>query len=118
MTTILASSPFVTEVGIDCRRKALEGINNRQNPNLATSGQLVMNEVHCPDMVGMGRLRAVNTQLRLDTALGNLVGELGVHLLVKTIDSRRIDRPSITREQDMNATINIAPPRLADVLDL
>ena len=47
---------LVIEACIDRRR---EGVDNRQNPDFPTRGQLVMNEVHRPDMVGMGRLRAI-----------------------------------------------------------
>jgi hypothetical protein len=57
-------------------------------------------------MVGVLWLRAVGPHLRLDPALGNLVAELKVRLLVKAIDSLRIDRPSFTFDQDMNATID------------
>ena len=66
----------------------------------------------------MGRLLAVSPQLRFDPALGNLVAELKVHLLVKTIDSLRSDRPAVTLQQDMHAMITVAHTRLVDVLDL
>ncbi len=75
-------------------------MNDRQNPDLATRCQVVMNEVHRPDMVGMGRFRAVSPQLRLYPALGNPVAELEVHLLVKTIDSLRIGRPKPRRKRN------------------
>ena len=97
---------------------AYEGINHCQNPDFAAGSQLVVYEVHRPDMVRMGRLRAVGSKLRLDPTLRNLVAELEVHLLVKTIDSLRINRPSITPEQDMDATITVAYARLADVPNL
>ena len=109
---------FVAKASIHHWREAREGINNRQNPDLATSGQLVMNEIHRPNMVGMARLRAVSPQLRLDPALGNLVAELEVHLLVKTIDSLRVHRPAFTLDKDMHTPVAVAYPRLADVLDL
>jgi len=64
------------EACIDRRREARKGIDNRQNPDLTPRGQLVVNEVHRPDMVGMGRLRAASPQLCLDPTLGNLVAEL------------------------------------------
>ncbi len=96
---------FVAKASIHHWREAREGINNRQNPDLATSGQLVMNEIHRPDMVGMARLRAVSPQLRLDPALGNLVAELEVHLLVKTIDSLRVHRPAFTLDKDMHTPV-------------
>ncbi len=66
----------------------------------------------------MGRFRALSPQLRFDPSLRNLVAELEVHLLVKAIDSFRIDRPSVTSEQDMNTAIAVAHPCLADVPDL
>jgi len=75
-------------------------------------------KIHRPDVIGMGRLRPVGSQLRLDPTLGNLVAELQVHLLVKTIDSLRIDGPPVALEQDMNATITVTHPCLADVFDL
>lgn len=77
-----------------------------------------MNEIHRVDMVEMDRLLAVSPQLRFDPALGNLVAELKVRLLVKTIDSLRSDRPAVTLQQDMHAMITVAHTRLADVLDL
>lgn len=49
-------------------------------------------------MVGMGRLRAVGSQLRLNPALGNLIAQLQVRLLVKAIDSLWIDHPPVTSE--------------------
>lgn len=41
-------------------------------------GQLVVDKVHGPDMVGMGRFRAVGPQLRLDPTLGHVIAELQV----------------------------------------
>lgn len=77
-----------------------------------------MNEIHRQDMVGMGRLRAVSPQLRLDPALGNLVAKLEVHLLVTTIDSLRVYGPAFTLDEDMHTPVAVAYPRLADILDL
>ena len=77
-----------------------------------------MNKVHRPDVVGMRWLRSVSTQLCLDPALGNLVAELKAHLLVKAIDSLRINGPAVTLEQNMDTTVSIAHTCLADVLDL
>lgn len=110
--------PLVAKASIHHWREAREGINNRQNSYLATRGQLVMSEIHSPDMVGMGRLRAVSPQLRLDPALGNLVAELEVHLIVKTIDLLRVHGPAFTLDKDMHTPVAVAYPRLADVLDL
>src|SRR5690606_8305645 len=107
----------VVEPWINHGGEAGKGINNRQNAHFATSRQLVMNEIHCPDLVGMGCVLPVFSELRLHTALGHLVAELQAHLLVKAIDPLRVDRPSIPPEQDMDTPVAIANPRLADVLD-
>ena len=77
-----------------------------------------MNEIHRPEVIGMGRLRPVGSQLRLDPMLGNLVVEPQVHLRVKAIDSRRVDRPVVTLDQDTHTPIAVAHPCLADVFDL
>lgn len=108
----------VVEACIDCWREAREGIDHRQHPDLAPGGQLVMNEIHRPDVIGMGRLRPVGSQLRLDPTLGNLVAELQVHLLVKATDLLRVDGPAVTLDQDMHTPIAVAHPCLADVFDL
>jgi len=107
----------VTEACINCWREAREGIDDCQHPDLAARRQLVVHEVHGPDMVGMGRFRAIGPQLRLDPTLGYLIAELEVHLLVKTIDSLRVNRPAVTLEQHVHTTVAIAYPCLADVLD-
>ncbi len=109
---------LVAEACIDCRREAREGVDYRQHPDLAAGGQLVVNEVHRPDVVGMGRFRAIGPQLRLDASPGDLVAKLEVHLLVKAIDSLRINRPAVTPDQDMHTPIAVAHPCLADVFDL
>ena len=81
---------------------------SRVSSQCKSTGQLVMNEIHCPNMVGMGRLRAVSPQLRLDPALGNLVAELEVHLLVKTIDSLRVHGSTFALDKDMHTPVAVA----------
>ena len=68
-------------------------------------------------MVGMGGFRAIRPQLRLDPTLGNLIAKLEVHLLVKAIDSLRIDGPPVAPQQHVHTTVAVAHPRLANVLD-
>lgn len=109
--------PLVAEPCIDNRREAGEGIDDRQDPDLAAGGQLVMHKIHRPDMVGTGGCSPVRTQLCLHPPLGHLVAQLKVHLLVKAIDSLLIDRPSIPLEQDMYAAVSIPDARLANIPD-
>lgn len=49
--------PLVAEPCVNHRREAGEGVNDRQYPDLATGSQLVMHEIHGPNMVGTGRQR-------------------------------------------------------------
>ncbi len=86
---IIASA---VEASINSRREAGEGIGDCQRPNFSAFGQLVVNEVHGPDMVGMSRFRTVGPSFAF-TTLGNLVAELEVHLPVKAISTR----PRVTR---------------------
>lgn len=109
---------LLIEARIDRRREAGEGVDDRQNPDLTARCQLVMGEIHSPDMVRMCRPGAVSAQLCLDPALGNLVAQLRVHLLVKAIDSLRIDGPAVTLQQDVNTTVAIPHPCLAYIPDL
>nr|QCL09170.1 transposase domain protein [Rhizobium rhizogenes] len=72
----------------------------------------------CSAIVGMGWFRTVGPQLRFDPSIGNQAAELDLHLLAKAIDSLRIDRPSVTSEQELNATITIAQLRVANIPNL
>lgn len=47
---------FVAEPRVSGRRETGIGVNDRQNSEFASSCQLVMNEVHRPDLIGVGRL--------------------------------------------------------------
>jgi len=68
----------IAEARIDCWREAREGVDHRQNPDLAARGELVVDEVHRPDIVRLRRRRPILAKLRLDPALGRLVPELQV----------------------------------------
>lgn len=66
----------IAEACIQHRREAREGVDHRQHPDLAPCGELVMEEVHGPDIVRADGRLAVIPQLRLDPTLGDLVPQL------------------------------------------
>jgi len=68
-------------------------------------------------MVGMGRICAISAKLRLHTPFGTPVPQLKSHLLVKTIDSLRINGPAVTFGKHMDTPIAVTNPLLANVLD-
>lgn len=76
-----------------------------------------MDEIHGPGLVAPRRWTTVITQLRLHPALRHLVPQLKAQVLVKAIDTLRIDRPTLPPQQDVHAAIAIAHACLADLLD-
>jgi hypothetical protein len=60
----------VGEAGVDRRRQPREDIDDGQDANLSAIEELVMNEIHRPDLVGRGRQETVLAELGLDPSLG------------------------------------------------
>ena len=67
---ILAS---IAEARIDGWREATKGIDDRKHADLAASGKLVVNEIHCPGLVDLPCLRPILAQLGLDATLRRFV---------------------------------------------
>lgn len=107
----------IAEAGIDHWREACEGIDDRQDTDLAPRRQLVMDKIHRPSLVAVCCRTAVLSQLRLDPPLGDLVPQLQSQLLVKTINPLGIDRPAVTPQKHVNAPVAVADAGLADLLD-
>ena len=108
---------LVGEAGIQGRREPAEGVDDRQNADLAPVEQLIVLEVHSPDVVGPGGGLTVLAQLCFDLALGRLVAHLQAQLLVKPIYFLAIDRPSLAFEQYRDPPVAVANPRLGDLFD-
>lgn len=53
---------------LDRRRQSGEGVDDGQHADLATVEELVMNEVHRPNLIRRRRRRSIVTQLRLDAS--------------------------------------------------
>lgn len=76
-----------------------------------------MNKVHRPDLVGMGGISSVLTELGFDPSLGCFVPQLQPQLIVKPTCPLHVDWPSFPQQEDMHAPIAVADPDLADLLD-
>jgi len=107
----------VAEAWIEHRREPRERVDYRQNADLATRCQLVMDEVHGPNIIHAGGRAAVFPQLRLHPALGRLVAELEAQLVVNPVGSLHVDLPAFTAKKNVDAAIAIADARLADLTD-
>lgn len=81
------------EANVQPRREPAEGVDDGQNPQLAAGGELVVDEVHGPDLIRPCRPATIVAQLRLDPVLGRPVPELEAQLLVKSVDPLWIERP-------------------------
>ena len=85
------------EPRLDRRREAGERIDDRQHPQLRSSRQLIVHEVHRPGFIGSCRRAAVLPQLGLHPALGRLVAQLQAHIAIQPIHALGIDPPAVRR---------------------
>ncbi len=68
--------PSEVEADIQCRREAREGVDNGEHAELALRRQLIVHEVHCPDLICSRGWPPILAQLRLNPAFRRLVAEL------------------------------------------
>jgi hypothetical protein len=80
-------------------------------------GELVVQEVHRPDVVGPDRRLAIVAQLRLHTPLGRLVAQLQAQLRVQPVGPFMVHPPALALEQHLDAPIAVADAYRADLLD-
>ncbi len=99
------------------RRVAREGVDHRQHPYLAAGGELVVHEVHGPDIVRADSLSTLLAQPRLPPPLRRLVSQLHAQLLVEPVGLLPIDGPALPPQQDMHAPVAEAYAGLANLLD-
>jgi hypothetical protein len=105
------------EPRLEGRREPRERIDDRQDPDLAPRGELVVHEVHRPRLVRLDRRTTILPQLRLHAPLGHLVAQLQAQLLVEPVDPLGVDDPALAPQQHVDAAIAVAHPRLGDLLD-
>ena len=70
-----------------------------------------------PDLVGMGGLHAILSQLGLRTSLRCFVPQLQAHLIVKPAYSLLIHDPALSAKQNMHTAIPKAHACLANLFD-
>ena len=100
----------------DGRREPTEGVYNRQDAQLRPRRELVMDEVHGPNLIRTRRRAASFSQLRLHPTLRRFVSQLQPHFPVKPVYPLRIHVPALPAEQHMDAAIAVTHPRLGDLL--
>ena len=93
------------------------GIDNGQNTQLSARRQLVVDKVHCPDLVRMRGIGSILPELGLHMPFGRLVAQLQAQLFVKSACPLHVDRPSLTQQKDVDAPLAVTHPRLADLPD-
>src|SRR5690606_1981275 len=91
--------------------------DHRQHPHLASGGELVVHEVHSPNIVRTDSLSTVLAQLRLHPPLRSLVPELHAQLLVNPIGLLLVDCPSLPPQQDVHAPVAEAHAGLANLFN-
>src|SRR3546814_3294058 len=91
--------PAVAEPRVEHRREAWEGVHHRQYPDLAARCQLVVHEVHGPDIVRPDGLGATLAQLGLDPPLRGLVPQLHAQLPLIPVGLLQTDRPALRSEE-------------------
>ncbi len=105
----------VTEARVQCRHVTGEGVEHGQHPDLLAGGQLVMHEVHRPDVVGPHGHLAVVPQFGLHPPLRRIVAQLHAQLPVDAIGPLDVCAPAFPLQQNVNTAVAIAHPRLTDV---
>ena len=82
-----------------------------------TGSQLVMDEVHGPNIVRCGSCATIVAQLRLDFSLRRLVTQLKAQLVVNPMGFLHVDLPAFAPQEDMDAPVAIPDARLADLFN-
>src|SRR5580700_6841125 len=97
----------IAEPWIDDGREPAERVHDREHADLLTGGQLVMDEVHGPDLIGCGSCAAIVAQLRLYPSLRRLVAQLQAQFVVNAMGLLQVDLPPFTTLKDMDASVAV-----------
>jgi hypothetical protein len=107
----------ITEPRIDDGREPAERVHDGEHTDLLAGGQLVMDEVHGPDLIGCGSCATIVAQLRLHSSLGRLAAQLQAQTRVNPMRLLHVDLPALAAQKNMDAPVAIPDARLADLLD-
>lgn len=89
--------------------------DHRQNPQLLSGRELVVHEIHRPDIVRADGCLPIFPQLCFDPALWSLVAQLQAQVPVNAIGSLDVGAPTFAFQQHMHAPIAVAHTGLADL---
>lgn len=124
--TDLPANPFerlndvfsaVAEAGIGRRAEPRMRIDDSQDAQLLAQGELVVHEVHCPDIVRPGGFLAVFPELGLHPPLRMLVSQLQAQLVVNPAGFLHVDHPALSPQQHVNTPVSIPHTRFSDLFD-
>jgi hypothetical protein len=88
-------------------RKDKRGSNagDRQHPRLRSGRQLIMHEVHRPNLIGSQRRAAILTQLGLDPNAWAFYGAIADPARVQAADALNVHPLTFRAQQNVNAPI-------------
>jgi len=89
----------MAEPRIDDGREPAECVHDGEDADLLTTGQLVRDEVHGPDLVGCGSCATIVAQLRLPSSLRRLVAQLQAQFVVNPMGCLQIDLPALASQR-------------------
>lgn len=92
-------------------------LNDGQNPDLSPRCQLVIHEVHRPDIVRLDSFRTTLPKLRFQPPLRRLVPELHAQLLVNAIGLLPINLPALALQQHVDTPISEPDTDLTNLFD-
>jgi hypothetical protein len=108
----------VAKARIKDRREAREGVDHSEYPDLFAGCQLVTNEVHRPALVRLRRQFSIIPKIRLDPALGRLVPQLKVQLILDPMRLFMVDLQAFAAQQHVPPAIAITHARRTNLLKL
>jgi hypothetical protein len=108
----------IAETRIHNWREPTECIDNRQDADLGSGGQLIVDKIHRPGLVDLNSVFPIISKLGLHTAFRHLVTQLQTHFFVKAINPFWVYQPTFASEQDVDTAIAVTHTRLAYISDL
>ena len=107
----------IAEPWIDDGREPAEYVHHGEHTDLLASSQLVMDEVHGPNLIGCGSCATIVAQLRLHSSLWRLVAQLQAQTRVNPMRLLHVDLPALAAQKNMDAPVAIPNARVADLFD-
>lgn len=96
---------------------AVEVVGHGQRAEMASIEERIADEIHAPALVGCSEYGSIQSIRRGPALRWSLGGKILPWQLAQLMYALAIDRPVFVTQQDMDALIAIAHPRLASFVD-